>query len=141
MTKRLISDLALAFDVVTIFFSSVLAGVLYHFETLGTLGDIIQYVGSAAVVSALFISLMIGRNLYSPAELLRVKTQLLSVAVIWIGLFLFFAGVVFALKIGGEFSRGAVLLFVGSSLGVLLVARLSWYFLLTRISRGGRFVP
>ena len=147
MTKWLIScrsiqSLALAFDVVAIFFSSVLAGVLYHLETLGTLGDIIQYVGSAAVVSALFISLKIGRNLYNPAELLDVKTQLYSVAVIWIGVFLFLAGVVFALKIGEEFSRGAVLLFAGFGLGVLLVARLFCYFLLTRNrNTRGRFLP
>lgn len=132
ISYRSIETLALAFDVVTIFFSSVLAGVLYHFEALGTLGDIIHYVGAAAVVSALFISIMIGRNLYNSAELLDVKTQLHSVTVIWIGVFLFLAGVVFALKIGEEFSRGAVLLFSGSGLGVLLVARLFWYFLLTR---------
>src|SRR5208283_1193287 len=63
---------------------------------------------------------------------LDVKTQFRSVALIWAGLFLFFAGVVFALKIGQEFSRGTVLLFAAFGLGTLLVIRIFWYFLLTR---------
>ncbi len=132
ISYRSIESIALASDVVTVFFSAVLAGVIYHLESIGTSGDIIQYVGSAAVVSALFISLMVGRNLYNPAELLDVKTQIHSVAVIWIGVFLFLAGVVFALKIGEEFSRGAVLLFAASGLGILLAERMFWYFLLRR---------
>ena len=132
ISYRSIEPIALASDVVTVFFSAVLAGVIYHLESIGTSGDIIQYVGSAAVVSALFISLMVGRNLYNPAELLDVKTQIQSVAVIWIGVFLFLAGVVFALKIGEEFSRGAVLLFAASGLSILLAERMFWYFLLRR---------
>ncbi|MFY9894936.1 MAG: undecaprenyl-phosphate glucose phosphotransferase [Xanthobacteraceae bacterium] len=132
ISYRSIEPIALASDVVTVFFSAVLSGVIYHLESIGTSGDIIQYVGSAAVVSALFISLMVGRNLYNPAELLDVKTQIHSVAVIWIGVFLFLAGVVFALKIGGEFSRGAVLFFAASGLSILLAERMFWYFLLRR---------
>ena len=132
ISYRSIEPIALASDVVTVFFSAVLSGVIYHLKSIGTSGDIIQYVGSAAVVSALFISLMVGRNLYNPAELLDVKTQIHSVAVIWIGVFLFLAGVVFALKIGGEFSRGAVLFFAASGLSILLAERMFWYFLLRR---------
>lgn len=127
-----IEPLALAADVAAIFLSSVLAGVLYQFNTTGTPGDVVQYVGSAAIVSALFISLMIGRNFYNPTELLDVKAQFRSVALIWAGLFLFFAGVVFALKIGQEFSRGTVLLFAAFGLVTLLAIRIFWYFLLTR---------
>ncbi len=131
ISYRSIEPLALASDVGTVFSSSILAGALYHLGTIGTPGDIIQYVGYAAVVSAFFISLMIGRNLYNPAELLDVKNQINSVAVIWISMFLFFAGVVFALKIGEEFSRGAVLLFAVFGLSLLLLERIFWYFLLT----------
>ena len=66
---------------------------------------------AAMVTSALFLSLTIGRSLYDPAELLEVKSQIHSVAVTWIGVFLFFGGVVFTLKIGADFSRGAELSF------------------------------
>lgn len=76
ISYRSIEPVALATDVLTIFFSSVLAGLIYHLETIEAPGDVIQFVGSAAVVSALFISLLIGRNLYNPAELLDVKTQI-----------------------------------------------------------------
>lgn len=127
-----IEPLAIASDVVAIFVSFIVAGVMYHLHTVGTHGDINQFGGAAAAVAALFICLTIGRNLYNPARLLEVITQIHSVAVIWIGVFLFFAGVVFALKIGTEFSRGAVLLSAAAGLTLLIVLRIFWYALLTR---------
>jgi Undecaprenyl-phosphate glucose phosphotransferase len=130
ISYRSVEQLALATDVVSIFASSLLAGVLYHSETIGSAGDILHYAASGAAVAALFLSITIGRNLYDPAELLEIKAQIQSVALIWVGVFLFYAGVVFALKVGADFSRGAVLLFAVSGLGVLSLERLFWYLLL-----------
>ena len=79
-----------------------------------------------------FFHYSIGRNLYDPAELLEVKSQIHSVAVTWIGVFLFFGGVVFALKIGADFSRGAVLSFAVVGLCILVVQRIFWYLFLRR---------
>jgi len=132
ISYRSIEPLAIASDVAGIFCSSILAGAIYHIETIGTLGDIIEYVGIAAIVSALFISLMISRGLYDPAELLDLRTQLYTVNVTWVAVFLFFAGVAFALKIGAEFSRGTVLLFAAAGVGLLIALRCLWYLLLTR---------
>ena len=132
ISYRAIEPLAIASDVVAIFFSSVLTGVIYSLEAIGTPGDILQYFGAAAAISALFLSLTIGRNLYDPAELLEVANQIRSIAVAWIGVFLFFGGVVFALKIGADFSRGSVLLFAAVGLCILTVQRIFWYLLLRR---------
>ena len=124
ISYRAIEPLAIATDVAAIFLSSAITGVIYSLETIGTPGDAIQYFGIAAAISALFLSLHIGRNLYDPAELLEVKSQIYSVAVTWVGVFLFFGGVVFALKIGAEFSRGAVLSFAVVGLCILVVQRI-----------------
>ena len=69
--------------------------------------DLSQFVGSAAVVSALFCSAMKVRGLYDPAELLDLKEQIRQTSLVWLSVLLFLAGVIFSLKIGKEFSRGA----------------------------------
>jgi putative colanic acid biosynthesis UDP-glucose lipid carrier transferase len=114
--------------------------MIYQHATTHTVGDdVLQYVGSAAVISALFLSLTIARNLYDPVELLQVKGQISTVAVTWTGVFLFCAGVVFALKIGADFSRGAVTLFAAGGLAALVAQRIFWYLLLTRGLASERF--
>src|ERR1700752_2471173 len=80
VSYRAIEPLAIASDVIAVFLSSVLTGVIYSLEMNGTPGDVIQYFASAAAVSALFLSLTIGRSLYDPAELLDVKTQIRATA-------------------------------------------------------------
>jgi Undecaprenyl-phosphate glucose phosphotransferase len=137
---RAIEPLAIASDVVTIFLSSIATGVIYHLATTETAGDILHFVGSAAVVSALFLSLTIGRNLYNPAELFELRAQIHSIVVTWTGVFLFYAGVVFALKIGADFSRGAVLSFAAAGLALLVIQRIGWYLLLTRGLANEKFI-
>ncbi len=127
-----IEPLAIAADIAAIFLSSTVAGVVYQLERLGTSGFILQYIASAAAVSALFISLIVGRGLYDPAELLDIGSQIRSVTAIWSGVFLFCAAVVFALKAGADFSRGSVLLFAFAGLGILLLQRIFWYSMLRR---------
>jgi Undecaprenyl-phosphate glucose phosphotransferase len=134
-----IESLAISADVFIIFLSSILAGVIYYYVTFGISGDLLQYIGSAAVVAALFVSLGVGRNLYDPAELLDLRTQLHGVAATWIGVFLFFAGVVFTLKIGTEFSRGIALSFATTGLVLLLVQRILWSYVLAYGLRRHKF--
>lgn len=118
-------------DAVIISSASILAGVAYHYQAFGTPGDIIQYSGSAAVVGALFISLMRSRGMYRPTELLALRRQVRAVCVYWVAVFLLLAGTVFALKIGNELSRGTSLLFAVTGLGALMVHRIIWRSLLT----------
>lgn len=139
ISYRSVEQLALTTDVISIFATALLTGVLYHWETTASSGDILHYAASGAAVAALFLSITIGRSLYDPAELLDLKAQIQSVGLIWAGVFLFYAGVVFALKVGADFSRGAVLLFAIGGLGVLSLERLFWYLLLRRALSGEKF--
>jgi putative colanic acid biosynthesis UDP-glucose lipid carrier transferase len=126
ISYRSVEAIAMMVDGGTILIAGVLSGILYHLATIGNPGDILQHIGSAAIVSALFISLTTSRDLYKPEHLLQFKTQARGIAVIWASVFLFLAAIVFTLKIGEEFSRGAILLFSACGLGSLLVERVAW---------------
>ena len=134
-----IEFISAAADVAVIFSASTLAGVIYHIQAYGTPGDIVQYFGSAAVVSALFVSLMISRRMYKPAALLALRSQLRTIFLLWAAVFFLLAGTVFALKVGTEVSRGASLLFAAFGLTALAVHRIFWRSLLTKGMTNRRF--
>jgi Undecaprenyl-phosphate glucose phosphotransferase len=123
ISYRSVSLLAIGCDVAIILVCGVACGILYSLEAFGDPGDLLRYFGSAAVVTALFVSLMKGRDLYSPAELLALRTQVFSAITAWASVFLFLFGAAFALKVGDQFSRGAVFSFATIGLGLLLSQR------------------
>src|SRR5690348_15348546 len=106
-----VEPLAIIADFATIMLASVLSGFLYHLHEAGTPSLIGKSVGSAILVSALFISLLKSRGMYRPTELLLLHNQVRGVFLAWISVFLLLAATVFTLKIGSEFSRGSSLLF------------------------------
>src|SRR5262249_16492325 len=87
-------------DIAIIFATALISGVAYHLEAIGMSGDVDRYIGSATIVSALFISLMKSRELYAPAALLKIAGQIRSVIATWICVFLLLAAAVFTLKMG-----------------------------------------
>ena len=119
-------------DACMILAASIFAGVIYHYRAFGTPGDIIQYLGSATVVAALFISLMKSRGMYRPKELLVLRTQIRTICLLWVAVFFLLAGTVFALKVGTELSRGTCLLFAVIGLSTLIVHRILWRSLLAK---------
>ena len=131
--------LAVVADVATIILASVFSGFLYHLHMEGTPGDIGKSVGSAMLVSALFISVMKIRGMYRPTELLILRNQLRGVCLAWIGVFLLLAGTVFALKIGSELSRGTSMLFAVFGLVALIVHRSVMKDLLAKGLAGRKF--
>src|SRR5215472_6551767 len=70
-----VESIAVASDAVVILLSGVLSGILYHLATIGAPGDVLKYLGSSAIVTAFFISLMKIREMYKPSELLDFKVQ------------------------------------------------------------------
>jgi putative colanic acid biosynthesis UDP-glucose lipid carrier transferase len=115
--------LAVAADFGTITLASVISELFYPLHDTGTLGDIEKSVGSAILVSALFISLMKIRGMYRPGELVLLRNQVREVCLAWISVFLLLAGTVFALKIGSEISRGTSLLFAALGFVSLVASR------------------
>jgi putative colanic acid biosynthesis UDP-glucose lipid carrier transferase len=139
ISYRSISSLVMMADVATIVACGIAGAMLYHFQVWGATNVISQSFGSAAVVAAFYVTVMKGYGLYNPAELLELKAQITSVTSTWLGVFLFLAGAVFTLKIGDQFSRGAILSFVALGL-VLLIAERILYRAFLRIGlKGERF--
>jgi putative colanic acid biosynthesis UDP-glucose lipid carrier transferase len=101
---------AIVFDVATIVSASVCASILYHLSE-GLHVELEQPLGSAILVAALFGLLLKCQGRYKPTELLIWRRQIRLIFAAWAGVFLLLAGIVFALKIGGELSRGTSILF------------------------------
>jgi putative colanic acid biosynthesis UDP-glucose lipid carrier transferase len=118
-----VEPIAVVIDLATIVVVSVVSGLSYHLQDPATSGDIGKSLGSAILVSALFISLMKLRRMYRPIELMALRNQIRAVCLAWTSVFLLLAGTVFALKIGSEFSRGASMLFAMFGLFALICHR------------------
>jgi len=131
ISYRSIESVTVLADVVMIFGASFFAGAVYHIAVFGTFGDPMQYLGSATLVAALFVAFAISREIYKPAKLLALRAQVWTVCLIWTSVFLLLTGTVFALKLGNEFSRGAMVLFAGFGLGTLIAHRILWRSFLT----------
>ncbi len=120
----------MALDALLIFSMSVLSGVVYHLETIGTEGDVTKFTGFAAVVAVLFIALAKNRGLYELTELLSFRSQLREITMAWGAIFLFLTGVAFTMKIGEDFSRGTTFIFAIAGYFALASARVFWRFFL-----------
>ena len=111
------------FDIATITWASLCASILYQVYK-GMSVDLGQPLGSATLISALVSLFLKCEGLYSPMELLMWRRQVRLVFATWTGVFLLLAGIVFALKIGSELSRGENMLFAALGLVALLVNRI-----------------
>jgi putative colanic acid biosynthesis UDP-glucose lipid carrier transferase len=134
-----VEPLAIVADLAAIVLASVFSGLSYHLQESGTPGDIGKSLGSAILVSALFISLMKIHGMYKPTELLVLRNQMRAVCLTWMSVFLLLSGTVFALKIGNEISRGTSMLFAMIGLIALIVDRSILRNLLAKGLAGRRF--
>src|SRR5215470_3161262 len=78
------------------------------------------------VLSGLLISVFSNHSLYDPTALLNFNLQARKIIAVWTLSFLGLAGLLFAFKIGGNFSRGAIFLFYTVGLVLLLAHRAFW---------------
>jgi putative colanic acid biosysnthesis UDP-glucose lipid carrier transferase len=128
-----IEPLTILADIATIVLSSLIAGPLYHyFLNTETANYVSKSLGSAIIVSVLFISLMKIRGMYEPVELLVLPRQIRAVWLAWISAFLLLAGTIFALRIGSDISRGASILFALLGLMALIAQRRLLEYLLAK---------
>jgi putative colanic acid biosynthesis UDP-glucose lipid carrier transferase len=127
MSYRAIPAVAMICDALLIVSASILAGAVYDYDSIvGRPSYLMQCLGLAAVVAALFITLAKSRNLYDPTELLNFKSQIRKLSVKWVGVLLFLAAAGFAMKASGDFSRGTTFLFAVFGLTAILTGRLAW---------------
>jgi len=124
-------------DILLIITVSVATGAIYallHERDV----DLARYVSTAILASAVFVLLFRRRCLYDPSSLVNWSLQARNIASLWIVTFLILAGGAFALKVGKDFSRGAVLSFALASPAVLLMHHALWRAVIAAGLRRGR---
>jgi len=133
-----IAAIVCAVDVLLIVMVSVATGASYAQFNQSDI-DLARYVSTAILASAVFVLLFRRRCLYDPSSLVNWSLQARNIATLWIVTSLVLAGVAFALKIGKDFSRGAVLLFAIASPAVLIIHHGLWRTVIEVGRRRGRF--
>ncbi len=133
-----IEAIVCAVDVLLIIMVSVATGASYAQFNQGDV-DLARYVSTAILAGAVFVLLFRRRCLYDPSLLVNWSLQARNIATLWTVTFLVLAGVAFALKIGKDFSRGAVLLFAIASPAVLIIHHGLWRAVIEAGRLGGRF--
>src|SRR5262245_20716121 len=133
-----IEAIVCAVDILLIIMVSVATGAAYAQFNQGDV-DLARYISTAILASAVFVLLFRRRCLYDPSSLVNWSLQARNIATLWMVTFLVLAGVAFALKIGTEFSRGAVLLFAAASPAVLMIHHGLWRAVIEAGRRKGAF--
>jgi undecaprenyl-phosphate galactose phosphotransferase/putative colanic acid biosynthesis UDP-glucose lipid carrier transferase len=122
-------------DVALIIGASVVGGIVYELLAFGSVDiwDGIVGVGNTTdeffrvgiISAALFLLLNATRGLYGLPALLQLNTQIRALASGWIGVALAVIALLFLLKIGQSYSRGATLTFDIVALPLLLSLRIA----------------
>ena len=118
-----VSLISVAIDAFLIVATSVVTGVVYHQIEIHTFGDPGIFFGTGAFVAAIFCGVT---RILGTAQARQISTALgrARIAITaWASTFLFLAFLAFSLKIGAGFSRGAVLSFAFTGLGVVVLSR------------------
>lgn len=118
-----IEAFAICTDIATILVASFLAALLYHFNDASIAADLHKAVGSAIIVSALFVCLLKIHGRYKPTEFLVMRDQVNAVFLAWTFVFFILTSAVGALKISNEVSRGTILIFSLLGLAMLITNR------------------
>ena len=121
-----VAAMVCALDVLLIITTSLVTGTVYNHIFNEIDADLVRYAMTAIVIGAVFFLLFRNRGLYDPKALVDRTLQVRNIIILWAVAFSLFAGVVFAFKVGHEFSRGAVLSFGFAGLLVLLGHHAFW---------------
>ena len=129
---RSIELVAVCTDIITIGLASIASVFLYQlcFGSIAT--GLTQAVGSAIVVSAMFVSLLRVQGTYRPTELLVLRSQIRAVGRALLFAFVVLAAAAGLLNVGDEYPRGAGAAFALTSLAFLAVGRILMKSLLMR---------
>jgi Undecaprenyl-phosphate glucose phosphotransferase len=109
-------------DCVMVVSASVVAGVAYHQLVLGNTGDIAAFAGVGINTALVFALLAKSRGMYRPTALLW-GSEWRRIVVSWGAVVLAVMSFLYLLKIGGNYSRGAMVGFGVLGVGLLLLSR------------------
>lgn len=119
--------LAATADATLIVFATLACYAIYsYFAEISQISEFSKYLGAGILLAASFVAQAMAKGAYRPIELMRVRKQLLRIAVYGFVSIGFLALLSFLFKITDEFSRGTALIFVVLCPALLVVTRLFW---------------
>ena len=110
-------------DFMLILAASIAASVAYSFFVFETQGDARAFALVGCYSGLLFVLWANALGLYRPKAVLSASTQIRGIVIAWGAVLLFVTSILFLLKSGANYSRGATIGFGLVSLGLLLVSR------------------
>jgi len=129
---RSIELVAICADIITIGLASIASAFLHQFCIGPIATGLAHAVGSAIVVSAMFVSLFRVQGMYRPTELLVLRSQIRAVCRALLFAFVVLAAAAGLLNVGTEYPRSAGAAFALTSLAFLAVERILMKSLLMR---------
>jgi Undecaprenyl-phosphate glucose phosphotransferase len=110
-------------DFALILAASIVTGIGYHAFAFDIEGDIEAFCAIGSYSGLIFVLVYKLLNLYRPNALLSAKTQLRGIVVAWGAAFLFVISILFLLKAGASYSRGATIGFGLLGFAFLAISR------------------
>lgn len=125
ISLNVISPIVASVDLLCIVLLAAATGYAYDVVVLSANADPSGYLGYGVAVATLYSAFAHAAGLYSTPDLLRLKRQIGRSLLIWAGVFVLLASLVFLLKIGAAFSRGKMMLFFSSGILMMIATRLA----------------
>ena len=113
-------------DFVIVLACSVVGVFTYHYMAFGVLSDPTMNVGIGLLTAAIFVLAMSCLHAYAYAEFSSVGHQILLICLLIPTVLAFLLAVIFFLKLGETFSRGAILTLATLSIVSLIGIRIVW---------------
>ncbi|HEX2135565.1 MAG TPA: undecaprenyl-phosphate glucose phosphotransferase [Microvirga sp.] len=107
-----IGPFILTIDFILITAFGVFSGVTYHLAMSGSAGNLASFLGAGYAIAAVFVLVLQALGAYRPSLLTGPRFRLGNLLFIWVCVFAFMATVAFFLKVGDQFSRGTMVLFL-----------------------------
>ncbi|WP_233290599.1 undecaprenyl-phosphate glucose phosphotransferase [Shinella sp. PSBB067] len=140
LSYEAIAYIAAAIDFLWLFSASTLGYIAYEYVAFGIYDDLSLHVGIGLVVSTIFVLAMSGAGAYQPEKLVLPGQQIFSICVLFTSTLAFLFTVLFFLKLGSTFSRGATLFAASGSLAGLVSIRYLWRYRLPHAIARGTFL-
>lgn len=132
-----VTYIAAAADVLAVVAASAAAVLFYHQLKFGLLGDPSMNIGIGVLTAVIFVLSMASMRAYNCEAMSSIGRQILLILVLFPTVMAFVLAIVFFLKLGDSFSRGAVLHMTILSMTALICIRLAFYrWLGSAVARG-----
>lgn len=123
----MVAHVAALMDIVLILASTVAAVTLYHHLMFGITGDPSMNFGVGILTAVIFVLAMASMRAYSYDSMASMRRQMLLILFLFPTILAFVLAIVFFLKLGESFSRGAILYFTLLSMLTLAGMRFAMY--------------